>query len=67
MTPKDTTTKYKVSSFQCLRNSISKYLLLPNIVTFNVLRKNNDDDANMGKTPSMVSTTDVAWIHHAQD
>jgi hypothetical protein len=56
MIPKDTTIDYKVRLFLCLHNDISKNLLLPNIVTFSVLRNNDDDDANIRKNLSMVST-----------
>ena len=58
--------KDKVSSFLYLYNDISKNLLLPNVVAFNMLR-NNDDDVNLGKTLPIASTTDGTWIQHAQD
>ena len=67
MTPSDTIIEYKVSSFLCLHNYISKNLLLPNVDTFNVLRNKGDDDVNLGKTLFVASTTDGMWIHHAQD
>jgi hypothetical protein len=48
--------KDKVShSYVC--TTTSKNLMLPNVVAFNMLRNNNDDDVNLGKTLSMASTT----------
>ena len=46
-------------------SALSKNLLLLNIIASNVLRNNYDDDANMGETLSMVSTTNGVWIHRA--
>jgi len=57
MTPSDTIIEYKVSSFLCLHNYISKNLLLPNVDTFNVLRNKGDDDVRFAKTLSMAYTT----------
>jgi hypothetical protein len=57
MTPSDTIIEYKVNSFLCLHNYISKNLLLPNVDTFNVLRNKGDDDVRFGKTLSMAYTT----------
>jgi len=46
--------KDKVISFVCLHNDISNILLLPNVVAFNMLRNNDDDDdVNLEKTLSM--------------
>jgi hypothetical protein len=48
--------KDKVSrSYVC--TTTSKNLMLPNVVAFNMLRNNDDDDVNLGKTLSMASTT----------
>lgn len=44
--------KYKLTSFLCLHNKISKKLLLRSIVAFNII-KNNDDDINLRNTLSM--------------
>jgi hypothetical protein len=65
----DMPTKFKgnVSLFLCLNNDINKNMLLPNVVGFNILRNNDDDDVNLGKMTSMASTTDGTWIQHAQD
>ena len=57
MTPSDTIIEYKVSSFLCLHNYISKNLLLPNIGTFNVHRNKGDDNVHFEKTLYMASTT----------
>ena len=55
--------KNKVSSFfLCLHNSINKNFMLLNVITFNILRNNDDDDVNLGKTLPMASTTDGTWI-----
>ena len=62
MTPNDTTIRYKVWSFLYLHNDINKNLMLPNVVAFNMLRNNDDDDVNLGKTLPMASTTDGTWI-----
>lgn len=41
--------------------------MVPNAVTFNILRNNSDDNINLGKTLFMDSTIDGAWIHYAED
>jgi len=51
--------KNKVSSFLCLHNGINKNFMLLNVVTFNILRNNDDDDVNFGETLSMVSKIDA--------
>jgi hypothetical protein len=62
MIPKDMTIKYMVSLFLCLQNNICKNLMVPNGVTFNMLRNNDeDDDVNLGKTLSMASTIDRTY------
>jgi hypothetical protein len=58
--------KDKVShSYVC--TTTSKNLMLPNVVAFNMLRNNDDDDVDLRKTPPMVSTIDGTWIQHALD
>jgi len=53
--------KNKVSSFfLCLHNSINKNFMLLNVITFNILRNNDDDDVNFGETLSMVSKIDAS-------
>jgi hypothetical protein len=59
--------KDKVSLFLCLNNDINKNMLLANVIGFNILRNNDDDDVNLGKMISMASTTDGTWMQHAQD
>jgi hypothetical protein len=67
MTTKDTTIEYKVTSFLYLHNDINKNLMLPNVIVFNMLRNNGDDDVNLGKALPMASIVDGTWIHNAQD
>jgi hypothetical protein len=59
--------KDKVSSFLYLHNNIRKNLFVPNVVALNMLRNNDDDDVNLGKTLSIASTTHGTWIQYAQD
>jgi hypothetical protein len=54
--------KDKTSLYLCLHNDINKNLLLPNVVAFDILRNNDDYDANLGEILSMASTTDETWI-----
>ena len=51
----------------CLHNDINNNLLLSNVIGFNILRSNDDDDVNLGKMFSLASATDGTWIQHAQD
>jgi hypothetical protein len=37
------------------------------VVTFNMLRNNDDNDVNLEKMLLMASTTDGTWIHHVED
>jgi hypothetical protein len=67
MTTMGTSIEYKVSSFLCLHNNINKNLMLPNVVTFNILRNNDDDDVNLVKALHMASIEDGTCIHNAQD
>jgi hypothetical protein len=42
--------------------------MLPIVITFNILRDNDDDvDVNLENTLPMASTTNGTWIHHVQD
>lgn len=59
--------KYKMSLILSLHNDISKNLLLPDVVAFNMLRNNDNGDVNLGKTLLMASTIDGTRIQHAQD
>jgi hypothetical protein len=67
MAPSDATIQYKVWQFLCLYDDINKNLMLPNVVTFNILRNNDDDDVNLEKTFPTASTTYRTWIHPTQD
>jgi hypothetical protein len=67
MTPKNMTIEYKVSSFLYLHNDINKKMMISNVVTFSMLRNNDDDGVKLGKMLHMASTTNTTWIHHAQD
>jgi len=58
--------KHKASLFPSLHNDISKKNLLPNIITLNVIRNNDNNDAmNLGKFSYVASIIQGTWIHHA--
>ena len=58
--------KHKASLFPSLHNDISKNLLLPHIITLNVIRNNDNNDAmNLGTFSYVASITHGTWIHHA--
>lgn len=64
MTAKDTSNEYHVRSILCLHNDINKILMLPNVITFNMLSNNDDDDENLGKMLPLTSTVDGTLIHN---
>ena len=58
--------KDNVSSLLCLYNDISKNLMLPNAVAFNMIKNNDDYDVILANTLLMASTTNETWIQHLQ-
>lgn len=43
-------------------------MLASNVVAFNMVRNNADDnDVNLGNTLSIASTIDVTWIQYTQN
>lgn len=58
----------KVRSFIYMHNNISKNMLASNVVSFNMVRNNDDDnDVNLGNKLSIASTIDVTWIQYTQN
>jgi hypothetical protein len=58
----------KVSSFIYIHNNTSKNLLVSNVVAFNMVINNDDDnDVNLGNTLSIASRIDVTWIQYTQN
>ena len=66
MQPNDMTIVYKVISFLCLHNDVSKNLVLSNVGTFSVFREQFENAMNLGETSYVVSTTH-GHGRHAQE
>lgn len=62
----DTSTKYEVGSFLCLRGDIIENMLQSNVRTF-VFREQLVNTMNLGGTSSMVTATSGMWMQHAQE
>jgi len=67
MTPNNATIEYKLTPFLCLRDNITKIVLLPNVGHTFMFMKEFEVAMNFGETSYETFTTYEMWMHHMQD